>query len=77
MSSPSAGSVSFHQTCSLAQPSGVRPPLSTISVGAPRWRTQVRELGGDVAGVEIDHHGLHLQDVGGAGLAGARRPCRG
>ena len=27
-------------------------------------------LGGDVAGVEIDHHGLHLQDLGGLGLPG-------
>ena len=49
----------------------------------------MRELGSDVAGVEIDHHGLHLYDVGGLrlpllgdgardhidGRALARRPC--
>ena len=31
---------------------------------------QMGALGGDVAGVEIDHHGLHLQDLGGLGLPG-------
>ena len=35
------------------------------------------ELGRDVAGVEIDHEALHLQDVRGAGLARSPRPCRG
>ncbi len=30
---------------------------------------QMRQLGSDVAGVEIDHHSLHLQDMFGAGLA--------
>ena len=33
---------------------------------------QMRALGGDVAGVEIDDHGLHPQDLGGFGLAGGR-----
>ena len=32
-------------------------------------RKQVIELGGDVAGVEIDHHRLHLPDVGRLGTA--------
>ena len=35
----------------------------------PEVVDQVRQLGGDVAGIEIDHHGLHLQHVLGAGLA--------
>ena len=30
---------------------------------------EVVELGGDIAGVEIDHDRLHLPDVGGLGLA--------
>ena len=43
-SSPAAASVSFHQTCSLTAPSGVRPPLSTTRVGVPRWRTRWASL---------------------------------
>ena len=35
----------------------------------PRCADEVVELGGDVAGVEIDHDRLHLQDVGGLRLA--------
>ncbi len=30
---------------------------------------QMGALGRDIAGVEIDHHGLHLQDLGRLGLS--------
>ena len=70
MSSPSAGSVSFHQTCSLRCALG----RAAAALDDQRRRAEVAdevvELGRDVAGVEIDHHGLHLQHVGGPGLAG-------
>jgi hypothetical protein len=38
---------------------------------------EVRQLGVDVAGVEIDHDGLHLLDALGRGPGPARRRCRG
>ena len=82
---------------------GQRPPDVALALPLGRdaaalhdhaWRAEValevRALGGDVTGVEIDHYRLHLQDVGGLGLAGrghgagdhidcralARGPCR-
>ena len=64
-----AASVSFHHTCSLMAPSGVRPPLSTTRVGVPRCRTRWASLRQDVAGIEIDDHCLHLEHFVGAGLA--------
>ena len=69
MSSPSAGSVSFHQTCSLSR--ALRRPAAALDDQRrlAEMPDQMVELGGDVAGVEIDHHRLHLQDVGGLGLA--------
>ena len=38
--------------------------------GCAEVALQMRALGGDVAGVEIDDHGLHPQDLGGLGLPG-------
>ena len=68
-SSPSAGSVSFHQTWCFSAPSGVRPAALDDQRGAAEVPDEMVELGRDVAGVEVDDERLHAQDVGRARLA--------
>src|SRR6056297_2587159 len=53
----------------LVAPLGRAPAALDDECRPAEMMAQMRELGGNVAGVEIHDHGLHLHDIGGARLA--------